>query len=76
MFLDRSMEGQDKKAFLIALKDVIVARGHLRDLQRLRKHLVRIFTACFQRKVIRTFDNLTSIFTAMGVQMHLSLKMS
>jgi probable addiction module antidote protein len=75
-YLNDALESGDKKAFLIALKDVIEARGDItgfaKAAQTPRQNIYRMLS----EEGNPTFDNLTSIFNAMGVQMHLSLKMS
>lgn len=73
-YLNDALASQDKKAFLIALKDVIEARGDITGFAKAahtpRQNIYRMLS----EEGNPTFDNLTSIFSAMGVQMQLSLK--
>ncbi len=74
-YLNDTLASGDKKAFLIALKDVIEARGDITGFARAahtpRQHIYRMLSG----EGNPTYENLTSIFNAMGVQMQLSLKM-
>ncbi len=73
-YLNDVLASGDRKAFLIALKDVIEARGDITGFAKAahtpRQNIYRMLSA----EGNPTFDNLTSIFDAMGVQMQLSIK--
>ena len=75
-YLNDALVSEDKKAFLIALKDVIEAHGDITGFARAahtpRQNIYRMLS----EEGNPTFDNLTAIFNAMGVQMQLSLKAS
>lgn len=73
-YLNDVLASGDKKAFLIALRDVIEARGDITGFAKAahtpRQNIYRMLSA----EGNPTFDNLTSIFDAMGVQIQLSIK--
>jgi len=73
-YLNDALSSGDRKAFLIALKDVIEARGDITGFAKAahtpRQNIYRMLS----EEGNPTFENLTSIFDAMGVQMQLSLK--
>lgn len=72
-YLNEALANEDKKVFLLALKDVIEARGDISDFAQAanmpRQNIYRMFS----RTGNPTFNNLSAVFDAMGVQMHLSL---
>ncbi len=75
-YLNDVLASGDKKAFLIALKNVIDAQGDITAFAKAadtpRQNIYRMLS----EEGNPTYDNLTSIFNAMGVQMQLSLKAS
>ena len=72
-YLNEALANEDKKVFLLALKDVIEARGDISDFAQAanmpRQNIYRMFS----RTGNPTFNNLSAVFGAMGVQMQLSL---
>ncbi len=74
-YLNDVLSSGDRKAFLIALKDVIEARGDITSFAKAahtpRQNIYRMLSA----EGNPTFENLTSIFNAMDVQIQLALKM-
>lgn len=75
-YLNDALNSEDKKAFLIALKDVIEARGDITGFAKAAHTPRQSIYRMLSEEGNPTYENLTSIFNAMGLQMNLSLKTS
>jgi probable addiction module antidote protein len=75
-YLNETLLSGDRKAFLIALKDVIEAKGDITGFAKAahtpRQNIYRMLS----EEGNPTFESLFSILDAMNVNMQLSLKMS
>lgn len=75
-YLNEALANEDRKVFLLALKDVIEARGDIASFAEAahisRQNIYRILS----EEGNPTLDSLSSIFNAMGLQMNLSLRMA
>ena len=75
-YLNEALASGDKKGFLLALKDVIEARGDISSFAQQahisRQNIYRMLS----EEGNPTLDSLSAIFSAMGLQLHLSPKIS
>jgi probable addiction module antidote protein len=72
-YLNEALANEDKKVFLLALKDVIEARGDITAFaEAAHMHRQNIYRM-LSDEGNPTFDNLMSIFSAMNLKVSLSL---
>lgn len=75
LYLNDALANKDRRIFLLALKDVLEAKGDglaeiAKEAQLNRQNLYRIFS----KKGNPRWDSLTSLFNVLGLQLHLSFK--
>lgn len=74
-YLNEALQSKDRRIFLLALKDVLKAKGDglaeiAKEAQLNRQNLYRIFS----KKGNPRWDSITALFNVLGLQIHLSLK--
>lgn len=77
LYLNEALKEKDQRIFLLALKDVLEAKGGglaliAKEAQLNRQNLYRIFS----KKGNPRWDSLTALFNVLGLQVHLSFKNS